>query len=83
MQQNVDSANVKSQDLGKNIGKVFQKAAEGTAELASIQTRYLDDTDELAKRLRLSLEQMREEDVYNLVVIIQQMHVQIVSMEEA
>ena len=75
--------NAKSQNLESSVGKVFQKAAEGTAELASIQTRYLDETNELAKRLRSSMEQMREIDVYNLVIMMQQMHGQMVKMKEA
>ena len=47
----------------------------------STQTRYLDESNELAIGLRLSLQQMRDMDAHDIIMMVRQMHGQLVTME--
>lgn len=64
--------------MDKNVGRMFQVAAEGSAELASIQTNQLEANNVMASELQESLSQMRNKDVQSLVTVIQQIHGQLV-----
>lgn len=74
----MQTAAVRSQDLDRNIKKVFQTALEGTAEMASIHTQNLDANARVANDLQESLYHLKQVDVLELVSMISQIHGQLV-----
>ena len=79
LRKNVRAANAVSENLQKNVGRVFQTALKGSAELASVQTKHLDESSMLAAELQQSLIGMRNVDVHDLLMVIKHMHGQLVS----
>ncbi len=66
-------------NLQRNIGKVFQQVAQGSSELAAIQTKQWDLSRGLATDLQSSLESMREGEVDALLGAFGAFHSQLVS----
>lgn len=71
---------MKSKDLASNIGRAFQKAAEGSSELASLQIKQLDETGDLVTGLQTSLQQTQEIHITDLLLLLAQMHDHVVSI---
>lgn len=69
--QNVQKASADSKDLEKNVGRVFQQAIQGGAELAAIQTKQWDLSRGLATDLADSLQSMREVEVNAMLSALQ------------
>ena len=49
------------------VGRVFQQVLKGSSELAATQTIQLAHSQELAEQLQISLNDMRNEDVQNIL----------------
>lgn len=77
----MQQSNAEAIDLQKNIGKVFQKVAQGSSELAAIQSKQWDLSRGLANDLQSSLESMREDQVQSLLGAFGVIHTQLVSTE--
>ena len=71
---------MKSKDLASNIGRAFQKAAEGSSELASLQIKQFDETNDLVTGLQASLQQTQEIHITDLLLLLTQMHDHVVSI---
>ena len=68
-------------DLEKNVGKVFQQAVQGSAELASSQTRHWDLNRGLAIELQGSLEKITGSQVDALLHGFEIMQVQLACLK--
>ena len=76
--KNVRKANDDSIDLQRNVGKVFQQVAEGSAELAAVQTLHADHSREMAIELQGSLQNMRDQEVNAMLSLFHGIHSQLV-----
>lgn len=77
----MQQSNAVASDLQKNIGRVFQQVAQGSSELAAIQSAQWDLNRGLATELQSSLESMREDQVQSLLGAFGVIHTQLVSTE--
>ena len=76
--KNVRKANVDLIDLQKNVGKVFQQAVEGSAELAAFHTQHTDRSREMAIELQGSLQNMRDQEINAMLGLFHGIHSQLV-----
>ena len=65
--------------LHNNVGKVFQKAVSGSAELAAIQTQEWHRNQGLAIALGNTLESLRETEIRALLGAFTTIHTDLVS----
>ena len=66
-------------NLQKNVGKVFQQAVSGSAELAASQTREWHRNQGLAIALGNTLESLRETEIRALLGAFTTIHADLVS----
>ena len=66
-------------DLQRNVGRVFQQALTGSAELAASQTEQWHTNHELATKLGNSLGHLSEIEIRNLLGALGSMHSELVS----
>ena len=80
--KNMQQSNAQAIDLQKNIGKAFQQVAQGSSELAALQTKQWDLSRGLATDLQSSLETMREDEVHALLGAFGAIHNELVRTED-
>ena len=66
-------------DLKKNVGRVFQQAVSGSAELAASQTKQWQTSQDLATKLEVSLGSLRDTEIRDLLGAFGNMHSELVS----
>ena len=66
-------------DLQRNVGRVFQQAVTGSAELAASQTEQWHANHDLAIKVERSLESLRGTEIGNLLGAFNSMHSELVS----
>ena len=76
--KNIHKANADSIDLQSNVGKVFQQAVEGSAELAAFNTQHADRSREMAIELQGSLQNMKDQDINAVIGLVHGIHSQLV-----
>ncbi|KAL8867390.1 MAG: hypothetical protein Q9174_005696, partial [Haloplaca sp. 1 TL-2023] len=77
VQKVLRSSAAKAGNLQANLGRVFQQAVEGSAELAASQTSLWDATSSSATELQNSLQDLKEQQVHTLVGALDNMHSQL------
>ena len=77
--KNVQQSNAEAIDLQKNIAKAFQQVAQGSSELAAIQTKQWDVSRGVATELQTSLQSMRDDEVHELLGAFGAIHTQLVN----
>ena len=78
MCQNVRKANLDSESLEKNIGKVFQQVLTGSAELAASQTERWELNHVMATELQGSLQSMQDGEIGAVLAALASMQSQVV-----
>ncbi|KAL9127275.1 MAG: hypothetical protein Q9217_003810 [Psora testacea] len=77
LSKNIKAASAVSAGLEKNVGEVFQKVAEGSAELAKVQTAQWDISRGAARDLELSLRSLQDGGVGALIKTLGEMGLQL------
>ena len=77
--QKIHKSNDEIMDLQRNIGRLFQQAVSGNAELAASQTKQWQTSQDLATRLERSLKSLRETELRGLLSALNIMHTELVS----
>ncbi|KAL8708891.1 MAG: hypothetical protein Q9225_007536 [Loekoesia sp. 1 TL-2023] len=77
------SSAAEAKELRSNIGKVFQQAVEGSAELAATQAKNWDAASSSTVDLRNSLQSLREQEVHSLLGALDSIHSQLVGYSRA
>ncbi|KAL8685149.1 MAG: hypothetical protein Q9218_007946, partial [Villophora microphyllina] len=77
VQDTLRSSAAQAEALQSNIGKVFQRAVEGSAELAMSQASHWDTTKSSTAELRSSLQSIREHEVHSLLGAFDGIHNQL------
>ncbi|KAL9005416.1 MAG: hypothetical protein Q9188_001810 [Gyalolechia gomerana] len=67
VQEALRSSAAEANDLRSNIGRVFQQAVEGSAELAATQAKHWDAASASTIELQGSLQSLREQEVHSLL----------------
>lgn len=75
MYQNVRKANLDSESLEKNIGKVFQQVLTGSAELAASQTERWEVNNQMATDLQGSLQNVKDQEIGSVLAALARMQV--------
>ncbi|KAI4120263.1 MAG: hypothetical protein LQ338_007140, partial [Usnochroma carphineum] len=71
-----------AKELKSNIGRLFQQAVEGSAELAATQAKQWDATSSSAVELQNSLQSLREQEVHSLLGAFDSIHNQLRASNE-
>lgn len=77
------SSAAEAKELKSNIGKIFQQAVEGSAELAATQAKNWDAASSSTVDLRSSLRSLREQEVHSLLGAFDSIHSQLVGCSRA
>ena len=75
----MNAASAASADLEKNVGRVFQRVVEGSAELAKVQTTQWDASRGVATELQVSLNNLQKGDLGALIKTLSEMGLQLVN----
>ncbi|KAL8925268.1 MAG: hypothetical protein Q9208_003558 [Pyrenodesmia sp. 3 TL-2023] len=78
----LQSSSAEINELKTNIGRVFQQAVEGSAELAATQAKQWDATLSSSVELRDSLQNLREQEVHSLLGAFDSIHKQLRASNE-
>lgn len=73
------SSTSEAEKLKTTIGRVFQQAVEGSAELAATHAKHWEATSSSTVELRDSLQNLREQEVNSLLGAFGSIHNQLVS----
>lgn len=76
--QTLRSSTAEAKELKSNIGRVFQQAVVGSAELAATQAKHWDATSSATVELQSSLVNLRENDIHSLIGAFDSIHSQLV-----
>ncbi|KAL8940849.1 MAG: hypothetical protein Q9216_002601 [Gyalolechia sp. 2 TL-2023] len=79
VQEALRSSAAEADKLRSNMGRVFQQAVEGSAELAATQARQWDAASASTVELQSSLQSLREGEVHSLLGAFDSINTQIVS----